>query len=188
MILYGVAGTNGSGKDTLCQLLADRNGFLFVSVTDMLRLEADKRGLATEREVLRNISAEWRRESGLGVLVDKSMKYFEEQGGMSKYKGLVMASMRNPGEADRVHELGGTMIWTDADPSVRYNRVFSRARTDDHKTYDQFLAEEQAEMSQSGDAATLNMAAVKAKCDVFINNYSDDLEKFYSEIEKQLGL
>lgn len=189
MILYGVAGTNGSGKDTLCQLLAERNEFLFVSVTDMLRNEAAKRVLPIEREVLRTISAEWRREQGLGVLVDKSLDFFESQGGSSKYNGLVMASMRNPGEADRVHGLNGFMIWTDADPAIRYKRIFDRQRTsEDNKTFEQFLEEEKAEMSSSGDSATLNMAAVKEKCDIFVNNYTDDIETFYAEIVKQLGL
>lgn len=189
--VIGLAGTNGSGKDTVGHLLAEHHNYLFISVTDLLRKEAERRGQPVEREVLRTISAEWRRELGLGVLVDKAVAEFETVRG--KYDGLVMASLRNPGEADRIHELGGTMVWVDADPRVRYDRIqankAARGRAgEDDKSFEQFLAEEEAEMRSTGDAATLNMLAVKEKCDVFPLNDSDDIERFRRDIEKTLGL
>ncbi|MDQ2973358.1 MAG: AAA family ATPase [bacterium] len=189
MILYGVAGTNGSGKDTFGELLVEKDNFLFVSVTDMLREEARLRGWPLEREKLRTISAEWRREHGLGVLVDKAFAHFEELGGDEKYAGLVMASMRNPGEADRIHELGGKMVWIDADPKIRYYRIHSRQRTvEDDKTFEQFLSEEQAEMTASGDETTLDGSKVKEQCDIFITNDSHETKDFYTEIRKSLEL
>lgn len=190
--VIGLAGTNGAGKDTVGHLLAEHHGYLFISVTDLLRNEARRRGLAVERENLRAISAEWRRELGLGVLVDKAVAEFEVARG--KYKGVVMASLRNPGEADRVHDLGGTMIWIDADPEVRYERVQAnkalRGREgEDDKTFEQFLAEEAAEMrSLGGDAATLNMAAVKERCDIFLENSHEDLAQFRAHVERELHL
>ncbi len=142
-------------------------------MTDMLREEARSRGLDTSREVLRTISAEWRRESGLGVLIDKSVEHYKKLGGDTKYAGLVVASLRNPGENDRVHELGGEVVWIDADPHTRYNRVFSRSRADDPTTFEQFLSNDQSEMKHSGDKATLSMADVKDKSDkIFINKFN----------------
>lgn len=184
MKIIGVAGTNGSGKDSLGQILADDHGWMFVSGADFLREEAKKCGLPIEREVLRTISAEWRRKSGLGVLVDKAVEIFEKSD--SKYKGLVIASLRNPGEVDRVHQLGGKVVWVDADPKIRYQRIVSRLRSDeDRKTYEEFLAEEQIEMNQEGDEAVLNLAAVKAKADIFLEN-NDTLEKFRIAAEAAL--
>lgn len=187
MIFYGVSGTNGSGKDTLGELLQEKHGFLFISVTDMLRKEARAREWPVEREQLRTISAEWRREHGLGVLIDKSVEHYEQLGGDEKYKGLVVASLRNHGEADRVHDLSGRVIWLDADPEIRYNRIFSRQRTsEDNKTFDQFLAEEQAEMISTGDEATLDMSKVRDRSDIFITNNSEKPEDFYAEIKQRL--
>jgi cytidylate kinase len=190
--IIGLSGTNGAGKDTVGQLLADNYGFLFISVTDLLRTEAKKRNLPVEREVLRTISAQWRRESGLGVLVDKAVTEFKSV--EDSYSGLVMASLRNPGEADRIHDLeGGVMVWIDADPEVRYHRVQSNKDSrgrheEDNKTYEQFMAEEEAEMNSSGDSATLNMSAVKLKSDIILNNSYDDIDKFKVELQNSLSL
>jgi dephospho-CoA kinase len=190
--VIGLAGTNGAGKDTVGHMLAEHHNYLFISVTELLRNEARRRGLPVEREVLRNISAEWRRELGLGVLVDKAVAEYEIV--REKYAGVVMASLRNPGEADRIHDLGGTMVWIDADPRVRYDRVQAAAAKrnragEDNKTFEQFQAEEAVEMqSSSGDVATLNMLAVKERCDIFPNNDNTGLETFRKDIEQALGL
>lgn len=189
--VIGIAGTNGSGKDTVGKILADKHGYLFVSVTDLLRGEAQSRGQPVTREVLRSISAEWRRQSGLGVLVDKAMELYETQ--QANYKGLAVASLRNSGEADRIHELGGTVVWVDADPQVRYDRVQANAAQrdrvgEDQKTFEEFLAEEQAEMQHSGDKATLNTAAVKDQSDIFLNNDSDSIADLESDLAQALSL
>ena len=187
MKLYGIAGTNGAGKDSVGEMLAERHGFLMVSVSDLLREEARKRNQPIEREVLRTISAEWRREFGLGVLVDRAVDLFNVS--PATYAGLVAIPMRNVGEAERIHELGGSLIWVDADQKTRYNRIFSRQRSDeDKKTFEQFQAEEKDEMHRSGDEATLDMAGVKKICDTFLVNDGNDIEAFKDATEKALGL
>jgi len=185
--IIGLSGTNGSGKDSVGQLLAEKYGYLFISVTDLLRAEAVKRGLPVEREYLRQISAEWRRESGLGVLVDKAVAEYERQ--KDSYKGVIMASLRNPGEADRVHELGGVVVWIDADAKIRYDRIFSRQRTpEDNKTFEQFLQEEADEMNRSSDdKATLSGAEVKDRSDIFIEN-NGSYEELEAAVKAALGL
>jgi dephospho-CoA kinase len=185
MKLIGLSGTNGSGKDTVGHMLAERHNFLFVSVSDFLREEARKRNLPIERDVLRTISAEWRREFGLGVLVDKAVELYERN--KVSYSGIVAVPMRNTGEAQHLKDLGGTLIWVDADPKVRYARISSRQRTaEDNKTFEQFISEEQAEMRRSGDEATLNIADVKKLCDIFLENNGNDIENFKDEAEKAL--
>ena len=190
--LIGLSGTNGAGKDAVGTLLATDFGYYFMSVTGLLRDEARRRGLPVERSVLRTISAEWRRTSGLGVLVDRGRAAYMSM--TESYTGLVLSSLRNPGEADRIHALGGAVIWVDADSRVRYDRIQANAShrdrpEEDNKTYAQFLQEEHDEMySSSGHAAELDMAAVKTKSDaILLNDYSsiDDLRR---AIETQLGL
>lgn len=187
--LIGIAGTNGSGKDTVGQVLNEQSNFTFVSVTDSLRTEARRRGMAEDRAATRLISAEWRRKYGLAVLVDKVLEEYKPK--IENGIGLSMASLRHPAEADRIHELGGIVLWIDADPLIRYNRIQANAAVRnraaaDNITFEQFMSDEQAEMHRSGDDATLDMSAVKAKADLSIINNFDSKEALAIEVTKQL--
>lgn len=186
--IIGLSGTNGSGKDTVGQMLAEHFGYKFISVTDVLREECHRRGLEVKRENLRNISAEWRRVYGLSVLVDRAVEAFEPE--KDKYKGLVMASLRNPYEVEKVHELGGSIIWVDADPKVRYQRIANnnRGRAEDQRTYQQFLEDDAAEMypPEHSDAAVLYMAKVRDQADIFLENNSSSPETLLKDLQTSL--
>ena len=191
--VIGLAGTNGAGKDSVGEVLAEHNNYLFISVTDLLRDELERRGLPPAREHMRELSAQWRRELGLGVLVDKAISEYDKV--RDQYAGIAIASIRNPGEADEIHALGGSMVWVDADPHVRYDRVTSALRherraVDDQKTFEQFLADEETEMHRAAgaDAATLDMSSVKARCDITIDTTGIPLEGMPTLVTQALGL
>lgn len=181
--IIGISGTNGSGKDSLGHMLAEQYSWLFVPATNAIRAELKKRGLPLERENMRALANEWRKQFGAGVLIDKAVELYRE----SNYKGLAIASIRSVGEAERVHELGGKIVWVDANPKVRYLRINSRQRSsEDNKTFEQFLAEEKAEMFGNDDKTTLNMSEVKVRADIFIDNDGNDIEAFKNAAEKAL--
>ncbi len=189
--VIGVAGTNGSGKDALMLLLSSKHHYLFVSATDLLTAELNRRGEPTDRAHKAALSAEWRREHGMGVIVQKAYEAWQQES--SLYKGVVVGSLRHPGEADMVHELGGTMVWLDADPRVRYDRIQANAAArgraaEDAISFEEFLAQEEREMHPTGDAATLDVSSVKERCDLFLDNGGDDLESFQKSAEAALGL
>ncbi len=191
--IIGLAGTNGSGKDSVGQILAQYHHYLFVSVTDLLRAELKQRNVPITRESLRALSAEWRREQGQGVLIDMAMSSY--QAVKDKYAGIAIASLRHPGEAERVHALGGLIVWVDADQRARYDRVQANAVTrgrpgEDNETYEQFQTEEAIEMNNptSADGTVLNMTAVKEQSDIVINNSGNDLTRLRSSVEKALSL
>jgi dephospho-CoA kinase len=185
MNLIGLGGTNGAGKDTVAEMLIERRGWLFVSLSDLLRIEAHNRGLEPNRESLRTISAEWRREGGLGVLVEKAIEHFEPV--KDQHEGLVVSSLRHPAEAMVVHEYGGRVVWVDADPQIRYKRVTSRARHNEHAlTFDEFMEQERHEMEHQGDVATLNMGDVKKLANMTLMNDGDDMPAFYDHAEREL--
>lgn len=188
MKIIGIGGTNGSGKDTLAQILVEDYGWVFISGSEILREELKRRNIPIERKNLRALSAEWRRKYHHGHLIDEAVKEFQKK--RTAAKGLVISSLRNPGEAKRVHELGGTVVWIDADPELRYHRIYSRQRSiEDQKTFEQFLTEEAEEMEHhEGDVATLNMSGVKAKADIFITNDSNNIKEFKKTAQKALGL
>lgn len=187
MKIFGLSGTNGAGKDTVADMLAERHNFFAVSATDMLRDELEKRGLPTDRIHKSQLSAEWRRQYGMAAIVDRAYELYKEN--EEQYDGMIVGSLRHPGEADRIHELGGKVVWVDADPKVRYERIQAndRGRVEDQKTFDEFLADEEREMRPEGDGATLNTTAVKERADIFLDNHSKTINDFKTQAEKALG-
>ena len=169
MKIIGLAGTNGSGKDTIAELLRDEYGWLFADATAMFVEELTKRGLPTDRLHKSELSAEWRREYGMAAIVDRAVKMFEA----GDYKGLI----------------GGAVIWVDADSRVRYDRITSnnRGRIEDNKTFEEFQADQAREMTPTGDGATLNIAAVKERADISLENNSSDIEAFRTYAKKALA-
>jgi dephospho-CoA kinase len=186
MRIIGIAGTDGSGKDSLGHLLRDEFGWHFLSVTDLLREEAKIRGMELSRGTLKMISAEWRAKEGLGVLINHAVKEYERL--KPQYKGLCLASLRNPGEADRVHALGGKVVWLDAPIKLRYQRALVRNKgTEDQVTFEEFQTEEAEQMHGPGDETALNLSAVKAKADIFISNDSNDFIEFKKRSRQALA-
>lgn len=189
-LIVGIGGTNGSGKDTVAQYLADNHGFYVVSATEMLSEELKKQGLPTDRAHKSDLSAKWRRQYGMAVIVDRAYEDFSKNSKGSG--GMVVASLRHPAEADRVHELGGIVLWVDADPRLRYDRIIANSKErgrsiEDHKSFEDFLADETREMHPSGDSATLSGAVVKQRADFILLNESA-LATLHQKINETLNI
>jgi len=56
------------------------------------------------------------------------------------------------------------------------------------EAFEEFLAEEEAEMHHSGDEATLNMAGVKELADIYLDNNDDSTDSFKKVVDETLGL
>lgn len=193
MKIIGLSGTNGSGKDTVAEMLAERHNFFVASATDMFKDELVHRGWPVDRQHKAKLSTEWRRKEGMGAVVDHGLALYEPV--KDQHEGFVVGSLRHPGEADRIHELGGLVVWVDADPKVRYERIQANLATrgeakaaEDSKTYEEFLAEQEAEMHHSGDEATLSISGVRDRSDIFLDNNGSDIEAFKDTAEQALGL
>lgn len=167
--IIGIAGTNGSGKDTLAELREELEGALNTSLSDMLRLEATRRGLSHERENLRAISTEWENELGDGALVQKVLDYYQaERGGKG---GLSISSVRRLTEAEAIKRAGGVIVWVDADQRQRYERIMSRSRSDDLISFEEFVEQEKAELfNTSGAKGALETGKISEVADVKIFN------------------
>lgn len=183
MKLIGVGGTNGSGKDTIGQILEEKYGWKFISLTDMLREFARSEGLSTERKDLRVVSERLREERGTGVMVDLCIEAYKKLD--KEYKGLVIASLRNGGEPDRVHEFGGIVIWVDAPVETRYKRIHARMREDDHLTFAEFKEQENIEMFGGQNQNQLRTIDVKEKADIHLQN-TTSVDDFERELINQL--
>lgn len=183
--IIGIAGTILSGKDSLSNHLVNEYGFVHASTSDMLR--AEKKlvyGDTPEAVILRNdpFANNLRAERGAGVLVELAFEDFAKTNGT----GLVISGIRTVGEVEKLHELGGRLIFVDSDPKIRYQRGHDRKRDhQDTMTFEEFLSQEATEhegMDQK-DKSVINLPAVKKLADIVIYN-DNDLDKFLSVVDK----
>lgn len=191
--IVGISGTNGAGKDTLGELLAERSGYHFHSVSELLRAELTRQDKAITRENQSALSKQWRNESGdNGIMFTKAIEAYLQEKEEKGYQGLALVNMRHPGEVETIHKYGGVAVWVDADQRRRYERIQSanRDRADDRVTFEQFQAEEHREMYPPADApsGTLNMAAVRDIADIHINNNFDSIEAYEEYLIKEFEL
>jgi dephospho-CoA kinase len=193
--LFGVAGTNGSGKDTVMELLAEQ-GFLRYSTSDGLRQIAQAVFNSTDRggndAPMGQVGNAFRTAYPGGVVDVGLLDYWFRVGVLPvelRPKGLVIGSIRGTGEAERLQDFGGQLIAVDADPKIRYQRLFGRHRADDSISYEDFLAKEAGDLAEGQtDPTKFGMAAVIARADITLTNDAARIDEFKAQASKALEL
>lgn len=193
--IYGIAGTNGSGKDSLIELLAE-HGFLAFNTSNSLRQIAQAVFQSTDRggndAPMGRVGNAFRTAYPGGMVELGLLDWWLRAGVLPadlQPKGLVIGSIRGIGEAERLKAAGGKLVVVDADPKIRYLRLARRGRADDHVTFEQFMAKEAADMAVGEtDPTKFGMAAVINMADLTVENNGDDLEAFKAEAVPLLGL
>ncbi len=194
--IYGVAGTNASGKDTVMELL-EEHGFLRFSTSDSLReisyvvFHSTQRG--GNEAPMGRVGNAFRDTYPGGMVEVGLLDWWMRVGALPpelQPKGLVIGSIRAVGEANRLKEVGGKLIVTDASPEARFSRINGRGRVDDQKlTYEEFLAKEAADMAVGEtDPAKFGMAAVIEMADICIANDRNDVPAFRAQAAEILKL
>ena len=195
--IYGVAGTNGSGKDSLMDFLVDRHHFLLFNTSNNLRQVAQAVFQSTQRggndTPMGRVGNAYRTAYPGGTVELGLLDWWMRISVLPKDlqpRGLIIGSIRGTGEAKRLKEFGGKLIVVDADPKVRYERIFGRGRVDDKQlSYEDFVAREAAEMAVGEtDPTRFGMAAVIDMADIRIENNSDSIEAFSQTVEEALRI
>lgn len=182
-VFIGLAGTLNAGKDSLGAILSTDYKFLHISTSDMIRLMKKREFGNTPQALLtRNdpFINSMRTELGPGFLVqavhDEWLTKSSEYPG-----GYVASAIRAIGEAEKVKELGGIIIFVDADPRVRYERSIVRGRdaNEQGKSFEEFMATERSEIDvDQDDKSVPNLNAMKEMADLVIINDQNNIEEF----------
>lgn len=172
--VYGFTGLNASGKSTAAKFL-EQEGYQYTSLSDVLREEAEKKGLEPNRDNLYQLGNELRKNEGNGVLGKKAAEKIQREG-----KDFVIDSIRNPAEIEELKKIPGfTLVAVEADPGVRFERAKQRGRGESANNLQQFLEKEKREMSSTNSDQQLHKCAEKA--DMVINN-NGNLEELKEKI------
>ena len=183
--LLGLTGSVASGKDTAAEYLVSAHGFFHVSTSDIVRSEAMKRHGSVDRNILHDVANDIRLREGIGALCVRSLDVFLGTAENPDIQGLVISGIRALGEGREVKDMGGGVVFVDADPSVRYQRLLSRSKPGEiTRTFEEFVAFDLSEETGDNDYSQ-NIQAVKSIADHIVDNGADQ-SNLYKQLDRIL--
>jgi dephospho-CoA kinase len=180
MIIIGITGTIGAGKGTLVEYLVEKKGFVHYSVRGFLIEELNKRNMPLNRDSMVMVANELRERNSPSYIIDQLFEQAKQAG-----KDAVIESIRTPGEVESLRKKNNfCLLAVDADPEIRYKRIVQRNSETDHISFEEFLSNEQREMT-STDPNKQNLSKCIAMADCLLNN-NGSIEGLYKQLEEKL--
>jgi dCMP deaminase len=162
----GVAGPNASGKGEVVRFL-ERRSFYPVSLSDVIREDLARDGLAPARERMIERGRSLRERFGPAILAERVLTKLPLD------RNHVIDSIRHPAEVEAFRAVGEfLLLWIEASPAVRFERSARRKREGDATNLREFEALEARELG-SADAAAQQLLAVRDLADEEIENEGD---------------
>ncbi|MEK6922845.1 MAG: dephospho-CoA kinase [Nanoarchaeota archaeon] len=119
-MIIGLTGTFGSGKTTVADYLKSKN-FSYITLSDLVREQAQKQDLPIEREILQNIGNKMRKLHGNGYWAQQALKKINNK------NNWIIDGIRNPGEVEVLRKIKNfTLIALDAPIEIRIKRITER--------------------------------------------------------------
>jgi dephospho-CoA kinase len=163
----------GAGKEEFVKVALE-NGFKVVRMGDVVRAEASRRGIAmTDQEVGGFASAE-RKEHGPGIWATRCLPFLEGH-------DTVIDGSRSTFELDVFRKSLGRkvrLVAIHASPSLRFERLRRRNRSDAPQTLEEFRRRDEREMGWG-------LGNLIAQADLVIMN-EGTLEEFHRRVKEEL--
>jgi len=141
MKVFGLVGPLGAGKTTAAELLV-KKGFTRMSLTEELKKEVEKRGLALTRQVFLDVADELRREEGNYYFAQKASETLEKMS-PSENANIVFDGIKNPGEIEFLKKKYKMILIGIAAPEkIRVERILERASELDKSATQELLKEQ----------------------------------------------
>lgn len=182
-MIIGLTGKNGSGKGEIANFLTMR-GFIYYSLSDEIREEMKRQGVVITRESLIPFANKIRNKYGPSYLSEKILERLNPD------KNYVIDSIRNPFEVETLRKRRDFhLISIIADPKIRFERLKSRGRERDPKTYKKFLEIDAAE-AFNPDPAAQQLDRTHEMADAVIENEGtvEDLHDKVKQVLRVLAL
>ena len=177
MQVMGISGLPGSGKSLVSET-ANEKGAIIVSMGDIIREEAKKRGEST-KETATNL----RKEHGEYIVSELTIKKIKQLQKEGNENAIIVEGIRSHHEVEMFKENFDNFIILSifANPTLRFKRLQNRMREDDSKDYSGFLKRDQMEL----DFGIGNVIALSDK--IIINesdfeSYQEKINEFLDEI------
>jgi len=173
-MIIGLTGHNASGKGEVAGFLKSQ-GFLYYSLSDVIREEIEARREKVTRERLIETGRSLRLTRGTGYLARVILSRLETG------QNYVVDSFRNPVEVEIFRTRNDfTLLAVTAQPETRFERIRARGREADPQTLEQFNALEREEAASASDEGQ-KLVATGALADRVIEN-NEDIESLHRKI------
>ena len=177
MQVMGISGLPGSGKSLVSEIATER-GAIIVSMGDIIREEAKKRGENT-KETAQNLRA----EHGQYIVSELTIKKIKQLQSEGVENAIIVEGIRSPHEVDMFKENFDNFIILSifANPTLRFKRLKNRMREDDSQEYSEFQKRDQMELDFGiGDVISLSDKLIINESD--LESYSEKIKEFLNEI------
>jgi dephospho-CoA kinase len=169
---------SGSGKTTLAGMFEEK-GYRIVTMGDVIRNLAAKRGLEPSPEALGSIAREIRREGGDAAVAERCVERLSRMEG----DAFVVDGIRSMAEVKAFGEaFEAVLIAVHASPETRYRRLRGRGRTDDPGGWEAFRERDLRELDFS-----MGWAIALADHMVVNEGTIGDLERAFERLSGRLG-
>lgn len=177
-VVICIIGQPGSGKDCLGNFLEKKKNFSHISTGNIIREEMKKENIPIDRKNMRIFSQNRRREIGNSYPANIAV---------GKIVGdTVISGPRNTEEVHVFKDKFGEnfiLVAVDAPIKVRYERIKNgRGRTGDDISFNEFKAQEEAELSSK----THGLNELLLAADYVVDNSGTE-EKMFAEMNRILG-
>ncbi len=178
-MIIGLTGSMGCGKGEIVKIL-ENMGFLYVTLSAMVREEAKNRGVEEKRENLMGVGNSMREKEGSGVLAKRALEKIKN----SNHENWVIDGIRNPAEIDELKKNENTyIIGVEAEFETLVERILSRARESDSKNRDEIVKKIKRELGEGEPEDGQQVEKCMEKTDILIDNNGtlEDLQKNFLE-------
>jgi len=183
-MLIGLTGPNAAGKGAVARHLRKR-GFVYLSLSDVLREELKARGLDPDRESLIRMGNELRESEGPGILAARILERIVPG------RSYIVDSIRHPAEVETLRRKSDFFLTVvDAPAEARFKRIKRRKRENDPTTLEAFELLEARELAGREDDHQ-QLARTMVLADYVIDNKGtfgdlrDKVDRMVSEIESR---
>ena len=143
MIIIGILGFIGAGKDTVADYLVEKFGFHKLTMSDIIKEEMKRLGVEPNRTSMQDLSVKYKAEHGKGVWARKSVEFSRQKG----WERVVIVGLRDNQEVSELKKAEEfVLLFVDADLDIRLKRLAARGSEKDTKSRQELISQEKREL------------------------------------------
>ncbi len=181
MMIIGLIGLVGSGKDTVSEYIASKYGYRMVGMGDIVRELATKLGRSHNRDDLQRTQKEYREKCGDEYFGSLVVEKIRESG----WEKVIINGIRIPEDVKvPKKEFRKDMIvaLVDTKPEIRFERLKGRKRVGDPETFEEFQRQENNELKLFNFDGVLKYVEKRIDNNGDIEQLHRNVDKFIKEI------